>query len=141
MIALTRDITLAEDRLGELTKIASESSRLLVDQQATSAKEMNASTQAMLATNRNSLGTLFMDIQTDLRNVMDGFKLTSAIALEATSSNIETNLERMEHLNRVMDEFDIKQGDISWQLRTLHQIFRFFSGKTLSRFVFAIDMI
>ncbi|KAF9940431.1 hypothetical protein BGZ65_007050 [Modicella reniformis] len=132
-------IGVAKDHLDELTGMVNEGTRSLVGQQVLAAKEMDASAQRMLASTQNALNVLHTDSQAAWRNMMDAFKLGSSnfheevsTALEETMSDIENmataSQEQMEHLNRLVSEFQTKQGDIIWQLRTLHKTLGIFTG-------------
>jgi hypothetical protein len=104
---------MTKDRLGELTDMASKSSRLLVDQLAVSAKEMNVSTQAMLATTMGALTTLHAESQAAWNN--------ASMALKAAMSDIEKS-------NQLMNEIEVKQGDVLRQLQTSHGTLGLFAG-------------
>ncbi|KAG0244282.1 hypothetical protein BGX31_009360 [Mortierella sp. GBA43] len=130
---IVKAIDTTKDRLGELTDTASRSSRSLIDQQAVSAKEMNVSTQAMLATTLSALDTLHVESQAAWSSTIDAYKLGIASFHDEASMALKATMSDIEKSNQLMSEIEVKQGDVLRQLQTSHGALGFFTGAIMMK--------
>ncbi|KAG0365478.1 hypothetical protein BGZ54_006481 [Gamsiella multidivaricata] len=116
----------------------------LVNIQDTAAKEMNLTTQASLSNLIATLDALESHSQVSWHHMMDSLRAGStklhaevSTAMEETMSDIghmaTTSQEKIEELNRMVNEFQTKQGDVLWQLQTIHGTWRFLTGAAVER--------
>ncbi|KAI7815996.1 hypothetical protein BC939DRAFT_67766 [Gamsiella multidivaricata] len=105
---------------------------------------MNLTTQASLSNLIATLDALESHSQVSWHHMMDSLRAGStklhaevSTAMEETMSDIghmaTTSQEKIEELNRMVNEFQTKQGDVLWQLQTIHGTWRFLTGAAVER--------
>ncbi|KAF8935255.1 hypothetical protein BGZ58_005127 [Dissophora ornata] len=138
--AVMHKVNTAKNRLQDLTETVVEGTQSLLNLQDTAAKEMQASTNALSTSMIETLKSLESDSQDTWQSVFEALKTGSSnlheevsAALQETMSDVESmatsSQEKMEELNRIVSEFQAKQGDVIWQLQALHKTLKFFTGK------------
>ncbi|KAG0302927.1 hypothetical protein BGZ98_007124 [Dissophora globulifera] len=133
-----------QQHVEDITSIATAGTQSLLTLQDTAVREMDASISNSLSSMTTALRHVERDTQESWLHMIETLKAESsdlqrgvATAMEATLSDIGTiasaSQERIEELNRVVEEFQSKQQDVIWQLQTLHRTWGLLTGTTEDR--------
>ncbi|KAI1316909.1 hypothetical protein EDD11_009309 [Mortierella claussenii] len=120
----------------DLLTSTAENTRSIMEIHHAGAYQINATTSTVLARMLGMLNVLESQSHATWDNVMSTFKAGSMQLHDEVSSVLEETVldignmatasqEQIEQLNRLVNEFQVKQGDILWQLQALHKTWGF----------------